>query len=174
MNAKGIYSFLVVAGMAGILFYMAAAAESSRDSLKRAEQALIEAETINFRRTIIEENIDFAIREKLYQQLATTSNPQEIKKEINRMLAKLIEKIQESGPEAEFFTSNSGKIDEEYLGKISKVLVIDSKQGEKEGTYYIIRGFSGTETIEGKVSGKNFSQKFRIPAGYSIKVIVAK
>jgi len=177
LNNRGLYSFLLVIGYSVLLLAMLSARENSIASFREAKNSLLEAEIINLHRTIVEENIDRVIRERLAEQLTKTSDAGIVKSQINNtllLLLKEIEKNHAEQPMIRFYSASGKAIDKNFLEKISKVLVIDTRENKTEGEYYIIRVFGGGETLLGKISGKNFEGEFKLPEGYSVKAVVAR
>ena len=171
LNNRGLYGFFIVLAFAAIYTGLIAENARTNEAIAKTKNKLLEAEKLNTLRTIAEENIDRAIKEKLEEQLRKTTNESTVKTEINNTLLQLLEKLAETyseNPQMEFSTGNGDKISKEFLEKNSKALVIDTETGTKKAEYYIISGFGGT------IKGKHFEQEIMIPTGYTVKATVIR
>ena len=174
MNKRGFYSFLLVLAYGVLLLSVITAEEKSIQSLRETKAMLIEGERINLERTIVEENVDFIIKETLREELQKTNNAEAVKERINEKLFLLLLQIQKNAPNTRFFKNNGEELDRESLEKITKALVVDIKEKTRHGEYYITGGWSTGETIIGKISGKHFEQEFLLPVGYTVMEEIEK
>ncbi len=177
MNSKGIFSFIIVIGFSALLLELISANSENNAKFRETKNSLIEAEKLNTQRTIIEENIDYLIKQKLEEQLKKTNSGKTIKAEINKTLLQYFqetEKENTKNPKIEFLTKKGEKISFEYLQGISKADVQDFEQIKIYGLYTITGGISAREKIMGKITGENAELYFELPIGHTTLVWMGK
>ena len=145
--------------------------ESFLDELKEGELLAIQAEKVNFSRTVIEENVDFIVLEVIEENnMHCKAPPKKLKEKINKSLLAFFRKMRHLNEKIsfEFFSGNESTISEEFLERNSSVFV--RFWGEScEIEYCFHGGVLKQEPVVGKIAGESFSQQFKIPAGYCQK-----
>lgn len=138
--------------------------DNALEELLKAEAIAIEAEQVNFVRSLLEENTDFIVEEILWEEaILCDSAPGNTKQRINQALATYFEEMQKGvgGIEIEFAKAN-----QEFLNENSS-LVVKRLGPACEITYTFHGGLLRNQPVLAEVRGKKVVQQFKIPAGYT-------
>ena len=83
MNEKGIFCFVLLLAFFAIQTRFLAETTEASNKIEMAEELGFEAEKIWLARAVMEEDVDFAIKETLQQTLLLNLRPEETKKIVN-------------------------------------------------------------------------------------------
>ena len=134
--------------------------------LGKAKTLLIEAEQSSKERTILENNTDKIIYEKLKEQvLLKNFLVESIKNEINLSLTKYFH----GKANATNFGEKNKEVTISFLNENSKAIMLE-QEGLIYAEYTFTGGLNRTASVS-KVIGTNITTIFKIPAGHTTKVI---
>ena len=137
---------------------------SALDEFSDGIALAMDFEKVNLQRAIMEENTDFIVKEILAgEAMLCSAAPSEVKQKISNALAGYF-----GGLQVEFASSKGNAADEKFLNGHS-ALVVKRIGPVCEMQYTFHGGALKDEFVYAEVPGKNASQEFRIPAGYSHK-----
>ena len=163
MNKKGFLCFAILLVFSAISLSLESG-PTAKEELSIAIDLAVEAEKVNFLRTILEENTDFIVGEVLAEETSKCdAKPSEIKQRLNSVLAEyfaLMEKektglkISFKAKSPEFLNENTALV----VKKLSKVC---------EADYSFHGGILRNGFVSAEIKGTRFSQEFRIPSGYA-------
>ena len=138
--------------------------DSALRELSEAEKIAIEAEQVNFVRSLLEENTDFIVGGILLEEaLLCDSSPGDAKQRINQALAAYFEEMQKGicGIEIEFANASNG-----FLNQNSS-LVVKRLGPSCKIKYTFHGGLLKNQSVLAEVMGEKVVQQFKVPAGYS-------
>ncbi len=138
--------------------------DNALKELSGAEEIAIEAEQVNFVRSLLEENTDFIVGELLLAEALTCeSSPGNAKQRINQALAAYFEEMLKGvgGIEIEFAEAS-----QEFLNRNSS-LVVKRLGPACKIKYTFHGGLLRNQPVLADVRGERVVQQFKIPAGYS-------
>jgi hypothetical protein len=166
LNKAGFLCFMLLLAFASLQVRFSSQ-RNALNELAASEAIALEAEKVNFLRTLLEENSDFIVKEILGKEIASC-NAREAKQRINRALLNYFGEMQKScrGISIKFNSSNGETPDPGFMDRNSAVIA--KKIGKSCMLLYIFHGgIMRNGFIRAEISGKRFSQEFLLPAGYS-------
>jgi len=161
---KGFFSVALALAIIALLLFVNVSSERNATILRETKSTLIEAESANMQRTVLENNTDRIIFEMLLAQaLIKNFNSDLAKSAINKRLELYLKgKATLSSPIEE------KEISEKNLNYNSSVMIVYLK-----GVTYAEYSFTGgnlRNMLVRKRFGENFGVEFLIPAGYTMRV----
>jgi hypothetical protein len=138
--------------------------DNALNELFEAEKIAIEAEQVNFVRSLLEENTDFIVEGILLEEaLLCDSSPGNAKQRINQALVAYFEEMQKGvdGIEIEFANASNG-----FLNQNSS-LVVKRLGPSCKIKYSFHGGLLKNQPVLAEVRGKEVVQQFKVPVGYS-------
>ena len=190
MHSKALFSFVFI----GLLVLMQLELqEINANKNKKIQETInqsIEAEKLNLMQTMIEENTDHIIEQKLEEALLLQQSNNEIinletDTELFAFFSSLEEKFKEK-PKIEFFFTklNSNnyeklleikgeKLSLQKLKELSKVNVLNAYGKTIAAEYHFTGGIQKNQIVFAKISTNNAKQLFVIPINYTISKSVA-
>jgi len=169
MNKKGIFCFVLLLAFFAIQTRFLAETTEASNKIEMAEELGFEAEKIWLVRAIMEEDVDFAIKEALQQTLLLNLRPEESKKIVNSRLALLFVEMEKTNWEKikiEFKTDSKNL---QFLNENSAIAIESIDKKTIMATYYFTGGLLKNKKVYAEIKGKKAMLGFEIPAGYSIK-----
>ncbi len=167
VNERGFLCFLIVLAFSS-LWLSLSRQDRALEELSDAMAIAIEAEKVNFVRSLLEENSDFIVRKVLEEEAASCKEPpNEIKEKINGVLLQYFEEVEKLPGEISIRFSQ-GK-DVGFMNRNSS-LIVKNLKGICTIKYSFHGGIMRNEFIMADISGKRFSQEFVLPAGYSQQI----
>ncbi|MDO8537368.1 MAG: hypothetical protein Q7S21_00625 [archaeon] len=190
MHSKALFSFVFIALFVLMQLELQTINAEKTKKLSNSVNQSIEAEKLNLIQSLIEENSDKIIEEKLQEALLLQQSDNEIiKLEANSELFAFfseLEKQYSSNPKIEFFFTeiNSNnyetlfeslgeKLSLQKLNESSKVNVLNAYGKSIAAEYHFTGGMQKNKTIVGIISSENAKQLFVIPRDYTISKSVA-
>ncbi len=168
---KGLMSFVLV--IAFILVYSGLIYSFSLfDSEKNfAETQLIETENASFKRNLVEQAVDSAIKEAMQKEIMFGSDdPEKIKEKTALQLESFFSEMKKKG--IEFTETNSGKkAGKEFIKENSRILVLNIEGKIYVAEFIFTGGTTKNNLVSAEIKENNSSNTFMIPADYSIKII---
>jgi hypothetical protein len=167
VKGRGFFCFLVLLAFS-LLFLALSEQDRAIEGLSASTAMAIEAEKVNFVRTLLEENSDFIIRETMESELQECPpSPQKVKEKINRALLNYFEEMEKCcGGISVDFSAGKGGLGMGFLNRNS-ALIVKRSGNTCTMRYSFHGGIARSEFVSATISGKNFSQPFIIPAGYA-------
>ncbi len=174
---RGLFAFSIGMILLIIMVNFVLIEKSFSEKINETKNILIDGENASKERTLLENNFDRVIEEKLLEQI-------KLKNYNNGLAKKIISKeIEEKFPEIEQTSifdaelnedeqdaeskKNKIKIDSDFLEETSEVILIETDEGT-----YAEYTFTSTK-MKDKIMQKRFGKKsiilFKVPIGYSVK-----
>jgi hypothetical protein len=162
MNKKGLFCFLIVLCFASIETAQQQEALIEKKSFEETKALCLEIESLDLKRTMLEENTDFLIKQTLEEQVrnGNTDNEQ-IKQAVNEKIILFLEK------------ASGNKLEQESLDDNSKVLVINYENFYL-AEYSYTGGILKNNKFSLKLGTENAEKEFEIPIGYFLRTTVLK
>ncbi len=167
INKQGFLCFLLVAAFVSLSLQASKIPETKK--LWEGEAIAMEAANANFLRSVIEENTDLIVAKTIAIESASCeTNPHEVKQKINEALIRYFDGIERKSSFApKALTNTNEKIGLVFLNANSSLIIKRNLLG-CEGIYRFHGGITKSNFVKAEISGKNFTQEFRIPTGYTI------
>jgi actin-like ATPase involved in cell morphogenesis len=176
---KGLISFILLLAFILIYFNLVYSINSLETEKNFTEAKLIEIESASFKRNLIENTIDYLIEEEIEKQINFGSNnAEEIKKKTSQRLMEFFYEMKKHGIEFRQVKANKkyseiqikGKeITQKFLEKNTKILVSNIQEKIYRVEFFYTAGITKSNLIGAEIKENQTTQKFFVPAGYSIK-----
>ncbi len=167
MNKKGLFSFIIVLAITLILLEFFIGLQETTNSFEKTKNELIKIEKAHLERTVIEQNVDRIVLEKLSKQLEKkNTNSLIVQREINNSLNHY---LSGKARATSIFSEHEEKLTIEYLNKNS-ILIILEFDNKFFSEYVFTSDITRTEKVSGKM-GNKMKTEFEIPFNYTIRVI---
>ncbi len=168
MNEKGIFCFVLLLAFFAIQTRFLAETTEATGRIELAEELGFEAEKAWLARAVMEEDVDFVIKETLHQGLLLNLGQEETKIFVNSKLVLLfaeMEKANWEGIEIKFRQESKNL---QFLNENSAIAVEAIDKKTIMATYYFTGGLLKNKKVYAEIKGKKAMLGFEIPAGYSI------
>ncbi|MEK6959405.1 MAG: hypothetical protein AABW59_05170 [archaeon] len=163
---KGFFSFAIALAIIALILFVNVSSEKNSSVLRETNSALIEAESANMQRTILENNIDRIIFENLLlQALSQNFNSNSAKTAVNN---NLVNYLQGKAKISSFIEDKEISLAE--LNENSTVIIVH--RGTSIFADYTYTGGTLRNMLVRKTFGDKFGVEFLIPAGYTVRVII--
>ncbi|MDD5162985.1 MAG: hypothetical protein PHD95_02140 [Candidatus ainarchaeum sp.] len=176
MNKKGLFCFLIALGFVGIIAAIAASSTGESIIFNETKGIAFEIEKLDLERAVLEENIDFLIRETMESELEKGNrNPEQIKEKASEKLVSFFMQAEKEAANrgiAIVFFQKNGPVSEEFLNLNSKVLVVNY-ENIALAEYNFTGGIFKDAFLKAKIESKNSEKTFELPIGYSQKAFAA-
>jgi len=169
MNEKGIFCFVLLLAFFAIQTRFLAETTEASNKIEMAEELGFEAEKVWLARTVMEGDVDIAIKDTLNQGLLLNLGQNETKILVNSKLVLLFVKMENAnleGIEIEFKPESKNL---QFLNENSAIAVEAIDKKTIMATYYFTGGLLKNKKVYAEIKGKKAILGFEIPAGYSIK-----
>ena len=164
---KGFFSFIAIFSLLVVILIAQSTFNQSQNDLTKIKDTLIKAEIASKERTLLENGTDKIIKTKLNEQIDLQNFDVLIVQ--NVINSQLSEYLNNKADVSDIFLKSTGKVSAQYLNESSKVIILKTKE-----IVYAEYNFSSNETKTNNISkklGDEITLYFKIPIGYSIKVI---
>lgn len=169
MNKKGIFCFLLLLCFLGIQIAMQKNTVENQQIFSQAEALCFELEKVDLKRTVLEENLDFLVREAMLEEAKKQNfDSEKIKKRVNEKLLEFF-----SAVEKETGTGFFGvlPLSLKYLNSNSEALAI-----HYNGFWIVEYNYTGgvlkSNFLRAKIELENSEKEFELPVGYIQKITV--
>ncbi|MCX6801340.1 MAG: hypothetical protein NTZ73_04075 [Candidatus Diapherotrites archaeon] len=163
---RGIFCFSITLVMLAILLNFSIIENGFYSKLEKGKSALIEMESGNKERTIIENNVDKIVSTEIAEQIENGNlNSESIKDEINSSLAGYLKG--RANASTIFSKTQGSTITKEFLNGNSNAFILELG-GKKYGEYSFASNAEKTNIVS-KTFGNNAKAIFTIPIDYTIR-----
>jgi len=164
---KGFFAYAIAIALLVVLLFFCIGNNQTQNTLEKTKYELIKAENANKERTLLENNTDKIINTKLQEQIFLRNyNVAKAQTSINTALANY---LKGKATATSIFFENIGEITPIYLTENSSVVILTAR-----GVTYAEYTYTSTpllNTIVSKKLGENIITYFKIPIGYSQKIL---
>lgn len=168
-NNRGIFCFALVLAFAAIELNFLEGAGSAEAILGESVSLGFETEKVSLTRAVIENSVDKAIEESLMQGLVLDLEAGEIKKETNKRLIALFEKIEESHSREIRARFARKAFAQDFLNQNSSVIVQRIDKRAIEASYSFTGGLEKGNEVSAEISSKGARAFFKLVPGYTVK-----
>ncbi len=172
MNTQGIFCFALLLAFAAMEINFLNESAAAKQKIFGTEKVLFEAEILSATRTIAENGVDAVTEEGLRQGVQAELEPDEVKKAVNKRLAFLFSEMEKNSDERASISFEEESLSEKFLNENSSVIVVKKEELVSVAEYSFTGGLLKDKKVKAKIFGKNAKQEFKIPAGYTIRVVV--
>ncbi|HLD58228.1 MAG TPA: hypothetical protein VI977_01125 [archaeon] len=176
MNSKGLFCFFLVISIAGMQAAMHAQALQENEKFEKTRSLSIEIESLDFARTIIEENADFIAEQAMAEEIRNNNQDTEsIKQKANEKISAFFEKekeflAREKSLQLGFLQNNPSR---EFLNENSSLLLISY-----EGFFFLEYSFTGgilkNNFLKAEIESENAKKSLELPISYVQHAVVLK
>jgi hypothetical protein len=167
---KGFFAFATVLAIISLLLIFSHNSAESSFILEQTENELIKTEEAHKERTLLENNVDKIVEEKLKEQIEKRNH--NTKKALEEISASLSEFLKEKTVAKTIFGQTIGEVTKEFLNENSAVQIIKTKKFIY-AEYTFTSNLSKTNTITADF-GNEIKIEFRVPIGYSQNISAVK
>jgi hypothetical protein len=176
MNARGIFCFFILLAFLAIGREIATAGNEVCSAIGGAELTAMKLERANAIRSVIEENVDFIVRESIRESCAEAEGST-VKIAVSRKLAELFSATEEAyngGADIKFGTRSGAAPDFAFLQENSSAIVVSAWGRRLAAEYCFTGGIAKSEYVSAKIDVEGAETQFILPAGYcqAVEVVV--
>jgi hypothetical protein len=167
LNQKGLFNFIIVIIIIGIIFSVTINSNKIRKELEETKNELIITEINQKEQTLLENNVDKIIETKLREQILLKNfNSHKIQTEIN---TKLYNYLKDKTYACDTITESKKTLTTNYLNNTTNTYIIQT-ENVSIGEYTFTSNLTKNQIICTPLGNKT-KIEFKIPIGYNVKVI---
>lgn len=176
MNKRGLFCFFLVLCFAGMQASLQMQSLQEKEKFEKTKSLIFEIESLDFARTILEENTDFIAGQAMAEEIKkgneeTESVKQKTNEKISAFFSKAKESLEKEKSLQIIFLKN--RPEKDFLNINSSLLIISY-----ENFFFAEYNFSGgvlkNNFLKAEIESAGAKKNFEIPTGYAQHAVVVK